>query len=252
MQEELKHILGIQDLDMKMLRLMRVKKERQKELQQIHALRKELSQQLIDKESELSQLNQSISQLESKVQDTQARIKKLETQQSSIKKMDEFNAMTHEMAAAEKDKIATEQKISDLIDKRVLEEEMLSKIKESFKTSEESSLILEKEIESSIQLINEEGRWLKQKREEMQTAADPEMLQVYERLLHNKKDRVIVSIENRTCNGCHIALTAQHENQVRKGDHLVFCEHCSRIHFWQEREAAEETSSAKRRRRRAS
>jgi len=42
MQEGLKDILDIQELDMKMIRLMRVKKERQKEIQQIEDLRKEL------------------------------------------------------------------------------------------------------------------------------------------------------------------------------------------------------------------
>ena len=45
MKEALKTILEIQELDMKMLRLMRVKKERLKEIEQIEALRKELHQQ---------------------------------------------------------------------------------------------------------------------------------------------------------------------------------------------------------------
>lgn len=46
MKEALKTILDIQELDMKMLRLMRVKKERLKEIEQIEALRKELHEQL--------------------------------------------------------------------------------------------------------------------------------------------------------------------------------------------------------------
>ena len=55
-----------------------------------------------------------------------------------------------------------------------------------------------------------------------------------------------------SCSGCHIALTAQHENIVRKGERLTFCEHCSRIHYWQESEAIEGTAVAtKKRRRRA-
>ena len=73
--------------------------------------------------------------------------------------------------------------------------------------------------------------------------ADPEVFRIYERLLRNKKDRVVVPIENRCCSGCHIMLTAQHENLVRKGESLVFCEHCSRIHYWQESQALEGTSS---------
>ena len=84
----------------------------------------------------------------------------------------------------------------------------------------------------------------------MAKTADPEIMRIYKRLLNNKKDRVVVPIENRTCSGCHIALTAQHENVVRKGERLIFCEHCSRIHYWQESEEIEGTAVATKRRRR--
>ncbi len=154
------------------------------------------------------------------------------------------------MTQAERERIALEQKVSDLVDKRVAEEEMLNKIKESLKTSEESSLNLENEIQASIKLINEEGGRFKAERDGLAKTANPEILQIYERLLRNKKDRVVVPIENRTCSGCHIVLTAQHENLVRKGENLVFCEHCSRIHYWQESEALEGTAVATKRRRR--
>lgn len=252
MLDDLKEILDIQELDMKMIRLMRVKKERLSEMHQLGDLRKELHAQTADKETEIEELGKNIQALEQKIQEVNAKIKKLESQQINIKKADEFNAITQEMTQAERERIAIEQKVSDLVDKRVAEEEMLAKIKESLKGSEESSLNLEREIQSSIKLINEEGTGLKQKREALALKADPEILQIYERLLRNKKDRVVVAIENRTCSGCHIVLTAQHENLVRKGENLVFCEHCSRIHYWQESEALEGSAVAtKRRRRRA-
>ena len=253
MQEALTVIINIQEMDMKMIRLMRLKRERQKELEQIELLRKELYQQFSEKEQEIKELDKSIQGYEQKLQEISAKIKKLETQQSSIKKVDEFNAITIEMTAAEREKHVIEQKMSDLVDKKVAEEELLDRVKQSLKISEESSQTLEKEIQSSIQLINEEGSHLKAQRDALAKGADPELLRIYERLLRNKKDRVIVPIENRTCSGCHIVLTAQHENIVRKGENLVFCEHCSRVHYWQEGEAAEASSAAtttKRRRRR--
>ncbi len=252
MLEELKEILVIQELDMKMIRLVRVKKERQKELQQIEDLRKELHAQTQEKEAEIEGLGKNIQTLESKIQEVGAKVKKLEGQQINIKKADEFNALTQEMTQAEREKIALEQKVSDLVDKRVAEEEMLTKIRDSLKSSEEGSLQVENEIRSSIKLINEEGSQLKIERDAHAKKAHPETLHIYERLLRNKKDRVVVPVENRTCSGCHIVLTAQHENLVRKGENLVFCEHCSRIHYWQENEVPEGAATVpKRRRRRA-
>lgn len=250
LQQALKTIIDIQELDMKMMRLMRVKKDRLKEIEQIEALRKELHQQQVDKETEITDHGKQIQAHEQKIQEIAAKMKKLESQQGSIKKADEFTAMTQEMTGLERERISTEQKVSDLVDKRVAEEELLAKIKESLSHSEVNSLSLEKEIFDSIKLINEEGTSLKSQRDILARVADSEILHIYERLLRNKKDRVIVPIENRTCSGCHIALTPQHENIVRKGENLVFCEHCSRIHYWQEAEAEGTAAATTKRRRR--
>jgi uncharacterized protein len=250
MLQSLKVVLDIQEFDMKMIRLMRLKKERVKELEHIDALRQELHKQQKDKEHEIAELNRSIGAQEEKISEIKERIKKLEAKQNSVKKVDEFNALTHEMTSSERERVATEQMASDMIDKRNLEEEILGKIKESLVQSEESSRRLETEIKESIRLINQEGSELKVSRDALAKTADTDVMRIYERLLNNKKDRVVVAIENRACSGCHIALTAQHENVVRKGERLTFCEHCSRIHYWQESEAIEGTAVATKRRRR--
>ena len=249
MQEALKPLLTIQELDIKMIRLMRVKKQRQGELKQIESLRTELHEQLKLKEEEIKDLSEQVNVLEEKIKELLEKYKKLEAQQSSVKKVEEFNALTREMTSIEREKVALETQTSNILDKKAAEEEILDKIKESLSSSEANSRELEKEIKSSIDQINIEGQQLKAEREGMVSHANPDILKVYERLLRNKKDRVIVPIENRTCSGCHIVLTLQHENLVRKGKSVVFCEHCSRIHYWQEAETGEEAPTRRRRRR---
>jgi predicted nucleic acid-binding Zn-ribbon protein len=250
MLQQLKVVLDIQEYDMKMIRLMRLKRERMQELEHISALRHELHKQQKDKEAEIADLNRTVAGQEMKISDIKEKLKKLEARQSSVKKVDEFNAITQETTQAERERIATELITSDLIDKRNLEEEILTKIKESLQQSEEGSIALEAEIKNSIRQINQEGAGLKSARELLAKETDPEILRIYERLLNNKKDRVVVPIENRTCSGCYIALTAQHENVVRKGERLVFCEHCSRIHYWQDTEVVEGAVAPTKRRRR--
>jgi len=250
MQENLKPIIEIQELDMKMVRLMRVKRERQKEIDQIEELRRDLHAELKAKEVEVEQISKQIREREARISDIAEKLKGFEARQSQIKKVEEFNALTQEMTATERERISEEQKVSDLVDTKAAEEELLHKIRDSLKTSEASSLALEKEIQASITMINEEGSKLKTERDALALNADPDILRIYERLLRNKKDRVVVPIENRNCSGCHISLTAQHENIVRKGEALVFCEHCSRIHYWQEAEAVESGGAATKRRRR--
>ncbi len=50
------------------------------------------------------------------------------------------------MSSAERERLATEQATSDLIDRKDLETEILEKIKHSLSTTEESSVSIKKEI----------------------------------------------------------------------------------------------------------
>lgn len=251
MLEALKIILKIQQLDMQMIQLMRLKKARKKELDTINGVKNDLQKQTQAKEHEIVELKKSIRFAEQEVAEVADKMKKLESQQSSIKKVEEFNALTHEMAHTEREKAVKEQRLSDLYDRLAAEEDGVKALKQSMESTEEGSKALEEEIHESVHRINGEGIILKRERDLLVQGANPEIFRIYERLLNNKKDQVVVPIENRCCSGCHIVLTAQHENLVRKGERLVFCEHCSRIHYWQEAELFEqekvETKSRRRR-----
>lgn len=249
MQDALKLILDIQDLDMQMIRLMRLKKERQKELSNIAAIKKDLQRKVLLKENEIIEIKKTIRLDEGDVQEVVDNLKKLESQQGSIRKVEEFNALSHEISGLEREKTAKELRLSDLIDKLAVEEDLLKGLKQSLDQTTVSSKELEEEIHQSLHHINEEGSQLKKQRDPLVKNADSEIFQIYERLLRNKKSRVV--IENRSCSGCHILLTAQDENMVRKGERLVFCEHCSRILFWSESEIMEGRVAPRQRRRRA-
>jgi len=252
MLNALKVILEIQELDMKMIQLMLLKKQRQSELDQINQTKASLSQKVQDKEAEIQKMKSMIRIVEGEHADILGKIKKFESQQHLIKKADEYNAIIHEISTADRERLAKEQRLSDFYDRLASEEEALKNIKDNLKSVGESSKVHETEIFQSVEEINQEGQVLKNERDDLVKSASPEVFKVYERLLRNKRDRVIVPLENRCCSGCHIMLTAQHENLVRKGERLVFCEHCSRIHYWQESRELEDTVVAtKHRRRRA-
>ncbi len=251
MLEALKKILEIQELDMKIIRLMRLKKERQKELRKLNRIKDDLRGQVKAKEDEILQAKSGIKLMELEIQEVVNKIERLDAQQSSIKKVEEFNALTQEISTLEKQRHAKEQVLSDMMDRLAADEEVLGNLQESLDQTITNSKDLEEEIYESIRQINQEGQEVKAERDDMAKEADPDVLKIYERLLRNKRNRVVVPIENRACSGCHIVLTAQDENVVRKGERLIYCEHCSRIHFWQDSEVLEGTDAAPKRRRRA-
>jgi len=243
-------ILDIQELDMQMLQLMRLKKEREKELNNINGIKKDLLKQQTLKASEILELKTNIRLGEGELKETLEKIKKYEQQQSSIKKVEEFNALSQEMAQADRERNYREKSLSELYDRLADEEIILGNITESLDSTTESSRVLEHEIVERLSKINVEGKQILTQREALVVKSDPDVFGIYERLLKNKKDRVVVPIENRCCSGCHITLTAQDENMVRKAERLIFCEHCSRILYWVQSEELEGTAAAPTRQRR--
>lgn len=252
MLKALRSILHIQELDMKLIQLMRLKSERIRELDELKGIKNNLERQIMLKRAELEELKMQKRLHEGEVDDVVAKIKELEKRQSSVKKLEEFNALTHEMAHIDKERIAKEQRLSDLIDSQNSQEDALRELEQSLANTCENGRALEVELIEGVERINEEGSALKIERDALVADADVEVFEIYERLLRNKRDRVVVPIENRCCTGCHITLTPQHENLVRKGERLVFCEHCARIHFWPESTLLEETGAPVKARRRRS
>ena len=249
----IKSMLDVQELDIQMIRLMRLKKERLAELGRIRGLRDDLHHQVLVKESEIIELKKQIRLIESEVSDLSTRAQKLEAQQSSVRKVEEFNALTHEISALEREKAAKEQRLSDHYDRLTNEEDFLKNLKETYESTKTNGDQLEVEIKTSIEEINKEGRQFMQERTKIAEHAPADIMVIYEKLIQNKRDRVIVPIENRCCSGCHITITAQHENIVRRGERLTFCEHCSRIHYQHESIVSDDQAAgrmaAKRRRR---
>ncbi len=87
--------LDIQKLDMEMIQLMRLKHQRQKELQNLHDIESDLEKQVHIQKSQITESKLMISMGEGDLEEIKAKIKKLEAQQNSVKKLEEFNALTH-------------------------------------------------------------------------------------------------------------------------------------------------------------
>lgn len=249
MLDKLNVILEIQEFDIKMIRLMKLKKTRKHELDEIDALKKNLRQKIVDKEAEIDAIKEEVNSHEIAIKEVKEKIKKFESQQDQVKKIDEFNAFNQEISRADRERANLEHKLNAAADQLMGEEEGLASLQSTYGSTSENSKVLEEEILANIAEVNKEGVALKEKRDSLTANADSEILAIYEKLINHKLNRVVVAVSNRCCSGCHIALTAQQENLVRKGERLVFCEHCSRILYWASEVEQEDTTTATRRRR---
>ena len=66
------------------------------------------------------------------------------------------------------------------------------------------------------------------------------MLRNVERIIRSKSGLGIVPIVKGVCTGCHMILAGQFVNDVRRGDKIQFCPHCSRILYYEDQGGPEE------------
>jgi predicted nucleic acid-binding Zn-ribbon protein len=58
------------------------------------------------------------------------------------------------------------------------------------------------------------------------------LLQQYVRLLKSRAGLAVAPVRDGSCEGCHVALTPQLYNEVRRNEEILTCERCGRILYW--------------------
>lgn len=73
---------------------------------------------------------------------------------------------------------------------------------------------------------------LRKTRESRSDGVEASLLQLYLRLLKSRDGLAVAQATSRSCEGCHVALTPQLCNEVRRNEAIRTCEGCGRILYW--------------------
>ncbi len=167
--------------------------------------------------------------LEQKIQDGGEKLKKLKLQLMEIKKNDEYQAMLHEIAFAEKTIDEHEERllmIMDEVDQQGLETDGFKKKKDD----EKKALFAEKAtFEARLEDLKKETARLDGEKPKIMTELDPQIKKRYDRILAKLHDFAVTHIADEVCQGCHSRLPPQAAMEVRKNDQIITCQACGRI-----------------------
>lgn len=156
-------------------------------------------------------------------------ISRYKTQQIQTRKNEEFTALSHEIAGAEKIVAAIEDKELILMEEA---ESLKPQIAEAEKTYADEKARYETQIATlKEKTINLKSRIADtdQLRAGALVGIDEDLVVRYERLFQNKNGRAVVALENDICTGCHMKVTSQTSLAVRAEKTLVSCPQCGRI-----------------------
>jgi uncharacterized protein len=87
----------------------------------------------------------------------------------------------------------------------------------------------QEEMVAARRELQAEGNRLTAQRNQVAARADPVSLRRYESLRRSKGGLAVVAVQQRSCQGCRIALPSSEEQQARTSTDLVTCSSCGRI-----------------------
>ena len=187
---------------------------------------------LLDSKAKLQGLEVRRKELEVEVGAAEDQISKYRNQQLQVKKNEEYQALTHEIELTEK-KIADweEEEIGVLIDIDA-ESEAFARRQAVFdsnigKIQAEIEQLREKRTQFEQELKEAASRF-----EEARDRVEAAFLTPYDRLASRSKLPVVVAVEGQKCTGCHLRVSNDISELVRKGEELTTCDNCGRIVYF--------------------
>lgn len=225
-------LLILQDHDLRILKF-------EKELADI-PLRKKAIDSMLDehrhdvvKAKDVHKARQAeIKKAELEIESFREKIRKYREQQMQLKNNQEFRAMEKEIGGVEKTIREIEDRILAIMETVEVALAEVKACEESLKVEEGGVKNEVAAIDTRANEIRSELEDVKRSRVQLASEIDAVRLAQYDRMFRNKKDRVLVPVEdNGTCGGCHMKLPPYICHDARKQTDVVACGYCGRLLF---------------------
>ncbi|HLG53968.1 MAG TPA: C4-type zinc ribbon domain-containing protein [Vicinamibacterales bacterium] len=163
----------------------------------------------------------------------QGRLTKFKDQLASVKTNREYTAMQHEIATAQTDLGAVEEKVLE----RMLEADTIAA---ESKLAEAALVVRRKEIETEKKTLAEELTSVEaslatatEARAGLIKDVEPRLVALFEQVAKVRKGVAIcTATRDGLCSLCHVRLRPPVFQQVRANENVIQCESCQRILYW--------------------
>jgi predicted nucleic acid-binding Zn-ribbon protein len=232
MHPDLQHLIELQDLDLAADRARRA-------IADIPAAQQALEARLAERNAALVSVKERIAtgqaarrEVEKELAMVQSRLSKYKGQLMEVKTNKEYQAMQKEMATAEHEVRAHEDKLLEHM-------EHSEGFAAELKTAEAALKAEQVEVTREQQALDSQ-RAIRQQELDQLTAArakvvaklSREALMLFERIAHGRKGIAVAEARDGLCTLCHVRLRPQMFNEVRRNDGLHQCDSCTRILYF--------------------
>jgi predicted nucleic acid-binding Zn-ribbon protein len=168
-------------------------------------------------------------QLEGEVEEQQKLVQKHNAELNSLKSNDAYKAMLGEIQGAKQKVTAIEDQILVVMEAIEANDRAYKEAEKKFKSDESALKADVQKLEDSKASAAAVVATRKAERDTFAKTVSATVVSQYEAVRNRSGGVAIVPMINNSCGGCHLSLTQNKINEVRKAKNVVMCEVCSRI-----------------------
>jgi len=232
MHPDLQHLIQLQDLDLAADRARR-------RIAELPAAQHALEARLADKSAALNAVKERMAadqaarrEVEKEVAAGQSRLSKFKGQLMEVKTNKEYQAMQKEIAVAEQEVRAHEDKLLEHMERAEVFASELMAAETAMKTEQSEVAREQKLLDAERSALEQEIGRLTAARAELVALLPREALSLFERIAHGRKGVAVAEARDGLCTVCHVRLRPQKFNDVRRNDMLTQCDSCTRILYF--------------------
>jgi predicted nucleic acid-binding Zn-ribbon protein len=229
MNDSIKLLLALQDRDLELDRLNADLVAIPKRIAEIKSGISAAKAALEDAKKEVTALQMLKKQKELDLETQEGSIRKHSTELNAVKTNEAYRALLGEIEKAKQTQSALEDQILQTMEQIDQANKSWKEKETSYKANEAGLL---KQVSDWEAKQKELEQILTGKQAERQSAFEalPKNLSAqYDKLRKGKRGAAVAPIRNEQCSGCHMKVSQNLINEVRRGQRMMTCESCSRI-----------------------
>lgn len=235
MNLELKSLISLQELDLKIMDLEKKKSDIPQQIALLNENLRKHETEVNKVKEKLTTIQKDRRKLEGDVEMLRTKLSKYKDQLMEVKTNKEYGAVLKEIEVCKNEIGTTEDKILELMEQTDLVEKEQKQKESELRVEKEKTTTQEKELEKAAAAIQTEIEQLMEQRGHAERSISDWLLEKYRLIASQRRGIALAEAKDESCQICHVRLRPQVYSDAKKNEKIITCESCDRILYTKER-----------------
>ncbi|MGH7885437.1 MAG: zinc ribbon domain-containing protein [Thermodesulfobacteriota bacterium] len=238
MREQINALEKLQNIDTKLRDIEKNLEHYPKEISVFNDELQNKKEAIEDQKKSLQELEDLKIKLEQGLKDNLSTIKKAENRLFEIKTHKEYEALQKEITETKRGNSSLEDQILGIMEESEILNDNIIKNEEDFSIINKDYSQKISEFQKLIEELEVSHKPVKEEKNKITAAVDPDILPVYERAAKRNGDALALA-RDEFCTSCHINLPPQLYNELLTETKIILCPSCRRILYTEQKKDSE-------------